>query len=173
MNWPGTTKTARERFRAGAEDAMAERTARMVVNDLIENCRDAARGFRDAAGLLKDASLQGMLLDLADERQAFAAELELHAQRLGGDAAGAGTAAATVHRRWMEVKSTLTSHDEHAIMIEVRRGDAVTLRVFGEALTAMLPVSIRDIVERQETRIRDGHARIERAITGRRLQTLL
>jgi uncharacterized protein (TIGR02284 family) len=144
-----------------------ERTARAVVNDLIESCRDAARGFQNAATLVTDKSQHALLLELADERSAFAAELEPHAQRLGGDAASAGTTAAALHRGWMDVKSVLTSHDDQALMAEVRRGDGVTLRVFADAIGGMLPPSIRDVVEAQERQIRAGHGRIDEAIQSR------
>jgi uncharacterized protein (TIGR02284 family) len=143
---------------------MAERTARAVLNDLIESCRDAARGFQNAATLVTDPSLRTLLLELADERSVFAAELEPHAQRLGGAAAAPGTAAAALHRGWMDVKSVLTSHDDQAVMAEVRRGDAVTVGLFVDAVAGMLPPSIRDVVERQERRIHAGQARIEDAM---------
>lgn len=152
---------------------MAERTERAVVNELIETCRDGARGFRDAAALVNDASLRALLASLGVEREQFAVELERHAQRLGGDAASAGTTGAALHRRWMELKSALTSHDDHAVMVEVRRGDGVTLRIYGEALAGSLDPSIRDVVEVQEKAVRDDHARIEQAMSGSRAHTLL
>ena len=150
---------------------MSERTARAVLNDLIETCRDGARGLQNAAALIKDAALESLLLDLAEERSGFAGELEPHAQRLGGDAAAQGTAAAAMHRGWMDLKSVLTSHDDQAVMAEVVRGDAVTLRVFADAVGGMLPPSIRDVIEKQERRIRAGHARIEDAMQRARVHT--
>jgi len=146
---------------------MAERMARAVVNDLIESCRDAAHGFQNAAALVTNESLRPLLLELSDERAAFAAELETHAQRFGGDAASMGTAAAAIHRGWMDLKSILTSHDEQGVMAEVMRGDTVTLRVFADAIGGMLPASIRDVVEAQERQIRAGHRRIDEAIEAR------
>jgi uncharacterized protein (TIGR02284 family) len=143
---------------------MAERTAREVVNDLIETCRDGAHGFQNAAALVGNAWLQKLLLELADERSGFATELERHAQRLGGAAAAQGTAAAAVHRGWMDLKSVLTSHDDHAVMAEVRRGDALTLRVFDDAIAGLLPPTVRDLIEAQERQIRADHARIEEAM---------
>jgi uncharacterized protein (TIGR02284 family) len=152
---------------------MAERTPRAVLNDLIGTCRDAARGFQHAAELVRDPSLKKLLIELADARQSLASQLEPHAQRLGGDAASKGTAAAAVHRRWMDIKSALTSHDDQAVMTEVRRGDGVTLRLFAEALAEMLPASVRDTIEHQDIRVRADHLRIERAMSGARVQTLL
>lgn len=150
---------------------MSERTARAVVNDLIETCRDGERGLQNAAALIKDGALETMLLDLAAERSGFAAALEPHAQRLGGDAAAQGTAAAALHRGWMDLKSVLTSHDDQAVMAEVVRGDALTLRVFADAISGILPPSIRDVVEEQERRLRAGHARIADAVQTSRVRT--
>ena len=152
---------------------MAERTSRGVVNDLIETCRDGARGFQNAAALVGDSSLEALLLALADERSGFAAELERHAQRLGGDAASQGTAAAAVHRGWMDLKSVLTSHDDGAVMTEVRRGDALTLRLFDEAIAGVLPPSIRDVIEAQGRQIRADHGRIEEAMRTVSVRTIL
>jgi uncharacterized protein (TIGR02284 family) len=152
---------------------MAERTARAIVNDLIETCHDGARGFQTAASLVKDPSLEALLRDLADQRYAFATELEPHAQRLGGEAAAQGTAKAALHRGWMDLKSVLTSGDDQAVMTEVRRGDAVTLRLFEEAVAGLLSPSIRDLIEEQERRIRADHARIEEAMRTVSVHTVL
>ena len=44
---------------------MAERTERAVLNELIETCRDGARGFQDAADLVNDASLKTLLASMS------------------------------------------------------------------------------------------------------------
>jgi uncharacterized protein (TIGR02284 family) len=152
---------------------MAERTSRVVLNDLIETCKDGERGFRTASGLVTTESLKALFLELAAQRASFAEELLPYAQRLGGAATAEGTATASVHRRWMDLKSVLTSHDEHAIIAEVRRGDGVTLRLYDDAVKGMLPASVRDLVERQGGELRAAHARIEVAERERHIQTLL
>jgi uncharacterized protein (TIGR02284 family) len=152
---------------------MAERTVRAVLNDLIETSRDGARGFREAADLVQDVALKRLLLEFADTRQEFAAQLEPHAQRLGGAATSDGTAAASVHRRWMELKSALTGHDEYAVMTEVLRGDGVTLRLFADAAAGVLPATVRDLIEQQESLIRAQHAHIAEAAARRRAETML
>ena len=44
---------------------MAERTARAVLNHLIETCTDAARGFRSAADHVTDPALKTVFTDIA------------------------------------------------------------------------------------------------------------
>jgi len=152
---------------------MAERTSREVLNDLIQTCRDGGRGFRAAADLVTRPELKTLFLELAAQRARFAAALLPHAQRLGGAAPSEGTRAASMHRRWMDVKSALTSHDEHAILAEVRRGDGATLRAYSDAVGGLLPPTVRDLVERQDAELRAAHERVEAAERERQTHTLL
>ena len=143
-----------------------ERTMRGVLNSLIETCRDSERGFESAARLVTASSLRTLFVELAAQRARFAEELVPHAQRLGGAATADGTAAASVHRRWMDLKSALTSHDDHAIVAEVRRGDNHTLRTYREAVEGLLPEAVRELVERQDSELQVAHARIA-AVAGK------
>ena len=81
------------RLAISLEEVMGERTERAVLNQLIENCRDAERGLRVAADQVKSTELQRVLTGLADQRHAFANERR-YAQRLGGASVSEGTAAA-------------------------------------------------------------------------------
>lgn len=83
---------------------------RDVLNHLIESCRDGELGFRHAATLVTDRTLQSLFNEMAEQRQRFAGELLLHAQRFGGPAAAEGTAVAVAHRRWMDARSRMSGH---------------------------------------------------------------
>lgn len=140
---------------------MAGQTPRVVLNHLIETCRDSERGYRAAAELVASQALNAQFLELAEERARFAEELLLHAQRLGGDDASDGTTAAALHRRWMDLKARLTQHDDQAVFAEVLRGDTVTLRTYEVALGEVLPPTVREVVEEQEQAVRQVHGRLE------------
>ncbi|HUE88837.1 MAG TPA: PA2169 family four-helix-bundle protein, partial [Vicinamibacterales bacterium] len=115
---------------------MAEQSPRAVLNDLMETCRDSERGYRAAADLVASQALNVQFREIAAERARFAEALLPYAQRLGGDEASDGTTAATLHRRWMDLKARLTHHDDQAVFAEVIRGDTVTLRTYETALGA-------------------------------------
>lgn len=138
---------------------MAEHT-RAVLNHLMETCRDSERGYRAAADLVASDALRARFLETAAERARFAEELLPHAQRLGGDEASDGTTAASLHRRWMDLKARLTQHDDQAIFAEVLRGDTVTLRTYETALSEVLPSSVRGVIEEQEQKARQVHAQL-------------
>jgi uncharacterized protein (TIGR02284 family) len=139
---------------------MAEQTPRFVLNQLIETCRDSERGYRAAANLVEGPTLKAQLLEMADERARFAQELLPHAQRLGGDEAAEGTRVAAIHRRWMDFKARVSPHNDQVVFAEVLRGDEATVRTYEAALQEYLPPTVRDIVEKQEKKVREVHERL-------------
>lgn len=140
---------------------MAEQNPRLVLNHLLESCRDSERGYRAAAALVEGPTLKTKLLEMADERARFAEELKPHAQRLGGDEAADGTRAAAVHRRWMDLKARISPHDDHVVFAEVLRGDESTLRAYETALQELLPATVRELVDEQAKKVRQVHQRLE------------
>jgi uncharacterized protein (TIGR02284 family) len=130
------------------------------MNSLIETCRDGELGFLTAAAHVQSPALKALFEKMSAQRNRIAADLTPHAQRLGGDAAADGTNAAALHRHWIDIKSALRRRDDNAILVEVERGDAITLRAFQDALEGMLPPDSRDIVERLYAELRQAHATI-------------
>jgi len=137
---------------------MAQQTERMVLNHLIETCRDAERGFLSAAAHVESPTLKELFEQMSRQRTRIAADLTPHAQRLGGNPAADGTTGAALHRGWIDIKSRLRRHDDNAIIDEVERGDGITLRAFQEALEGMLPPDSRDVIERLYGELRQAHA---------------
>ena len=140
---------------------MAERTEREILNVLIETCKDGAMGYETAAEHVADPQLRATFLQLAAERERFASELLPHAQRLGGASTTEGTHLGAWHRRWIDFKSTLTRHDDHAIVVEVSRGDRATVHAYKDAIDGLLPPDTRDLVERQYAQFSQEHERLE------------
>ncbi|MDP3718221.1 MAG: PA2169 family four-helix-bundle protein [Acidobacteriota bacterium] len=128
---------------------MPDSSSRAILNHLIETCKDSESGFRHAAELVSDPAFKTLFTDLARRRSQVAAELQPHAQRFGGSEAADGTTAASLHRKWMDVRDNWSGHDDRAILAETRRGNSMTVAAFRDALAGVLPASVRDMVERQ------------------------
>ena len=150
---------------------MAQRTERMVLNHLIETCRDAERGFLSAASHVESPKMKAIFEQMASQRARIAADLAPHAQRLGGDAAAEGTTGAVLHRGWIDVKSRLRRHGDNAILDEVERGDGITLHAFQDALEGMLPPDTREVIERIYAELRKAHGEIAAVDRVRHLPT--
>lgn len=133
---------------------MAEGTERIVLNHLIETCRDAERGLRVAADSVKSSETKRLLVGLADQRKAFADQLLPHAQRLGGTAVAGGTAAAALHRVWIQVKARIANDPDHAVLAEAARGERYAMHAYDDAVAAMIPPDVRDLVEAQDLGVR-------------------
>lgn len=138
---------------------MTESDPRTVLNSLIETCKDGERGLLHAAALVKSPALKTFFADTAGRRATFAAELLPHAQRLGGAATADGTTGATLHRKWMDVRSALSGHDDRAVASEAQRGHSMTVLAFKSAVEGVLPATVRDLVERGYNEVRTSHLR--------------
>ena len=138
---------------------MSELSPRAVLNTLIETCKDGERGLLHAAELVADPELKSFFTDTASRRARFAIDLLPHAQRLGGASTADGTAAASLHRRWMYIRTAWSGHDDRAVVAEARRGDSITMLAFKSAVEGALPATVRDLVEREYAEVRDSHLR--------------
>lgn len=139
---------------------MAEHTERWALNRLIDTCRDGERGFRYAANHVRTPAVKTLFLDIAGQREQFAAELLPHAQRLGGAAGSDGSLAGGLHRGWMTIKDAVDGHDEAAIIHEAERGERAALAAYEDELNGVLAPATREVVERQCGTVRDSCSRV-------------
>ena len=133
---------------------MTDRSERAVLNHLIETCKDAERGFRHVAEHAADPAVKSLFLDIASQRERFAAELLPFAQRLGGANAGDGTAVGALHRTWIDLRSAIFRGDPVAVVHEAERGEHFSRGVYQNALDSMLPPTARELVESQYAELR-------------------
>jgi len=98
---------------------------------LIETLKDGQEGFKKAAESVKDLQLKSLFHEYSRQRSRFASELQSQAQSLGElERQTGGSAAGALHRAWINLKSAVTSGDDHAILAECERGkDSVGERI--------------------------------------------
>lgn len=130
------------------------------LNDLIETCKDAEQGFRDAADAITRQDLRELFNEYARQRSQFASELQNQVIRLGGDPEKTGSVSGSFHRGWINLKAAITGKDEHAILSEAERGEDAAVKNYQEALAQDLPDDLRSVVEKQYRQVLDAHNRI-------------
>jgi uncharacterized protein (TIGR02284 family) len=70
--------------------------------------------------------------------------------------------AGALHRAWINLKSAITSKDDHAILAECERGEDSAIKEYREAMEKEeLSSPVRDIISRQFTEVRSAHDRIK------------
>ena len=119
---------------------MAEHTERWTLNRLIATCRDGERGFRYAANHVRNPAVKALFLEIASQRDQFAADI--------------------LHRGWMTLKDAVGGHDDGAMIREADRGERSALAAYEDALDGMLPPGTRDLIERQCAAVRHRHNRV-------------
>ena len=139
---------------------MSEHNERWALNRLIDTCRDGERGFRYAANHVRTPAVKTLFLDIAGQRERFAAELLPHAQRLGGATESDGSLAAGLHRGWMTLKDAVDGHAETAIIHEAERGERAALAAYEDGLNGVRAPDTREVVERQCATVRDTYSRV-------------
>ena len=131
-----------------------------TLNDLIETSRDGEEGFRTCADGVRSAQLKQTFEQAASRCAQAVSELQAKVRGLGGDPERRGSVSGSLHRAWVDIKSTITGMDEAAVLAECERGEDVAKRAYEEALCKDLPADVRSVVERQYQGVRQHHDRV-------------
>jgi uncharacterized protein (TIGR02284 family) len=133
-----------------------------IINNLIETLKDGQEGFRQAAEGVKDPQLKSLFNEYSQQRSRFATELQSQAQRVGeSEPETSSSAAGALHRAWINLKSAVTSGDDHAILAECERGEDSAVEEFKKALDNGLSAPVQEIVSRQYAQIKEAHDRVK------------
>jgi uncharacterized protein (TIGR02284 family) len=128
---------------------MDENKAVNVIEDLMESCKDAQKGYQDAAEKTKRPDLKAFFNEQSLERSRFAGELEAELIRLGG----------TLRRAWIDTKVGLGGGDK-SILESLEAGEDSAKESYQKAITSDLPENIAQIVRRQAASVREAHDRV-------------
>lgn len=146
------------------EPSEARDAALSTLEHLIESNLDAEHGFAESANYLIDESLKDLFIKHAAERAAFAAELqELELQHGKSDGGNSGTLTGALHRSWINVRSTLSTESDLAILEEAGRGEDTAVEAYRKALEPAaipLPRSITSVLERHYPKVQAVHDEI-------------
>ncbi len=132
-----------------------------VLNHLIETCKDGQDGVRTAAQDVKNPDYQSLFSQLSIQRQEFVGELQRLVARLGEIAEDGGSIPAVWHRGWINLRSAISSGDEHAILSECERGEDHAVAAYREALDREdLPANVRGVIRQQYMAVQAAHDRV-------------
>ena len=134
-----------------------------TINDLIETLKDGQEGFKQAAEAVKDSKLKSLFSEYSLQRSKFAGELQNEAISLGDhNPEETGSASGAMHRTWINLKSAITSGDDHAVLAECERGEDSAVNEYKKAMEDEdLSAPIRETISRQFTDVKNAHDRIK------------
>lgn len=128
-----------------------------TLNDLIETCKDGEEGFKTCAEDMSSPQLKQPFQARATECASAARELQELVVAHGGNPENSTSMSGTLHRRWIDIKSSITGKDDVSILNECERGEDVALKQYRKALETDLPTDVRVIVERQFHGVKQNH----------------
>ncbi len=131
-----------------------------ALNHLIETLKDGENGFAAAAKDCSDASLKNAFMQYSRERHEFSEKLQRLVEGQGKIAEEDGTLAAAVHRGWINLKSTLSTRDNLAVLEECEWGEEHAVKQFMEALDGHELGSATELVQQQFDQIKKTHDEI-------------
>jgi uncharacterized protein (TIGR02284 family) len=132
-----------------------------TLNSLIETLKDGQEGFRQASEAVKDSELKSLFNECSMERSKFAGELQDQVRQLGeSEPETTSSVAGSVHRAWINLKSAITTQNDHAILAECERGEDSAVSEYKKAMEADLPSPIRETISRQADKVKLAHDRV-------------
>ncbi len=134
-----------------------------TINGLIETLKDGQEGFKQAAEAVKDSDLKSLFSEYSLQRSRFAGELQAQAIQLGeSKPEDSSSVSGAMHRAWIDIKSAVTSGDDHTILAECERGEDSAIKEYKEAMEGDdLSAPVRAIVSRQYSEVKSAHDRIK------------
>jgi len=138
-------KTTLEEAREASHDNLVEN-----LQALLEKSYDAEEGFKTAMIESEHAGLKEFLKTQAANRSAFQNELSDAILNLNETPKDSGSVTGKIHRAWMDIKTSVSSDKEEAMLEECLRGDKASVSQYEDVLeNNNLPLAIQTIVTRQ------------------------
>jgi len=124
------------------------------INELLEKNYDAEKGYKKAAEIVDNNKLKQFFNEQAQNRYDFGHQLKGEIKNFGETPDKGGSTKGTMHRTWMDIKSTFTSNDEEAILKEVEKGEEAAVEEYNEVINdTTLPPTTKDILTKQRNNV--------------------
>ena len=132
-----------------------------ILNNLIETSKDGEKGFRTSADNAKDSELKQLFRKRAEDCARGASELQAIVSRLGEEPERTGSVAGAIHRGWVNIKASVSSDDDVAILEECERGEDVAKASYSKALESDdLSPEARAVVQKQYEGVLRNHDQV-------------
>ena len=143
-----------------APDVAPDAVIVATLRELLIVSHDGEAGYQHAALRVEDEALREAFLARAHQRAEFSGEIQECLHRYGWDGHEGGSAAASLHRRWVSAKAAFHKGDSQIILEECERGDRVALATYERTLLRPeLPRDVLSLLERQWSQLFEVCAR--------------
>jgi uncharacterized protein (TIGR02284 family) len=134
-----------------------------TLNHLILINHDRIDGYEKALDECKQKhpelrTLFNEMLELSFENKK---ELEDALEDAGGIIDTGTTTRGKIHRVWMDIEAALSGFDRHTILANCETGEDACLKAYQKGLANQLPYQVKDMLIKQQEKLRSAHDRIK------------
>jgi uncharacterized protein (TIGR02284 family) len=132
-----------------------------ILNGLIATTIDSIDGYEESIKEVETGRFVDLFRARANERRQIVGQLRREVARLGGNPEDDGTFLAGAHRAFLNLKATVATRDDKAIIGEIERGEDHIKGKFQDALNDdKLSPETRSTIESAFQSVKAGHDQI-------------
>jgi len=128
-----------------------------ALQELIRLNVDSAEGFFAAAGMIDDVRIAELFREYAAQRTSNAEELKASVAFNGEEPADSGTTRGTLHRWWLELRSTVAGGSAAQVLTEAERGEDSIKHAYEHVLKEVAGSPIADLLMTQYRGVKAAH----------------
>tara|TARA_R110001592_G_scaffold25765_4_gene97492 strand:+ start:182 stop:664 length:483 start_codon:yes stop_codon:yes gene_type:complete len=127
------------------------------LNDVLRRSYDAMEGYENAIDDMSEEQLKNFFKNQVMERRVFAQELTTEVAALGGDPVTQSSFKASLHRAWMDLKSSIASSNTEEVLQECIRGEETARDDYQDILESdlSLPPRVTNMLKNHKFRIEE------------------
>ncbi len=128
------------------------------IKHLLHIVNDGKEGYKTAAEDADSAELKALFTTYSIQRSEFEMELKSCLQQLGANSDNeSGGPLGALHRVWMDIKTAVTSNDNHAILDACITGEKAAIEAYDKVINhADLSQEMRETLISQRTEISES-----------------
>lgn len=127
------------------------------LNDLLEKNYDSEKGYKLAEEKVKDSQLKEIFRSRSQNRYDFGHELKAEIKKYGESPDKGTSVKGDLHRTWMNIKSSLSSNTDEAILEEAMRGEKAAVEDYDSVIAeGDIAATTKDLLKKQRDYIKNA-----------------
>lgn len=133
------------------------------LNDLLEKNYDSEKGYKLAEEKVNDPQMKRIFEIRSQNRYDFGHELKTEIRKYGESPDKGTSVKGDLHRSWMNIKSSLSSNKEEAILEEAIRGEKAAVADYDSVIAEQdIPSSTKELLTKQRDYIKNALEQVKK-----------
>lgn len=117
------------------------------LNHILIYLHDSHKGYKECASKISNAKLKTLLIIATSQRQNMIEDIETQIKHFDEEPVHHGSMIGPAHRLYVDLKALLNHNDEHALIDEIKRGEATLIDTYKETLRTPIPSDLNYLLK--------------------------